>query len=150
MRLAYYEQHPEYRLIAEAIAQCLAPHGICVECRTCSYQDWECGEGEADLWLGTVNFSCDIDYAVPAWLLGTPLLRRSLEPALPLQAWLQGWRRGEEQASGLSAQVVRRHWMLPLFHNWLRLKGPGQVEDFRLNSMGWFDFKSVWLRPADI
>ncbi|WP_046166270.1 HTH-type transcriptional regulator SgrR [Chromobacterium vaccinii] len=150
LRLAYYEQHPEYRQIAAAIAECLAPHGIAVQCLTCSYQDWEFGREKADLWLGTVNFSCDIDYAVPAWLLGTPLLRHCLEPALPLEQWLRGWRRGEEQAHSLAAQTVRRHWMLPLFHNWLRLKGPGQIEDFRLNSMGWFDFKSVWLRPGEV
>ncbi|MEO9386721.1 HTH-type transcriptional regulator SgrR [Chromobacterium phragmitis] len=147
LRLAYYEQHPEYRQIADAITQCLAPLGIELRCQVHSYQDWERGLAETDLWLGTVNFSSDVDYAVPAWLLGTPLLRRCLEPALPMDEWLRGWRADSQQASGLAAQVVRRHWMLPLFHNWLRLKGPGQIEDFRLNSMGWFDFKSAWLRP---
>ncbi|POZ61897.1 HTH-type transcriptional regulator SgrR [Chromobacterium alticapitis] len=149
LRLAYYEQHPEYRQIADAIAQCLAEHDIALRCEVLSYNDWELGNAEADLWLGTINFSSGVDYSVPAWLLGMPLLRRGLESALPLDDWQRGWRGGEQTAAGLAAQTVRRHWILPLFHNWLRLKGPGQIEDFRLNSMGWFDFKSAWLRPED-
>ncbi|MEJ8673218.1 HTH-type transcriptional regulator SgrR [Chromobacterium amazonense] len=149
LRLAYYEQHPEYRQIADAIARGLAEHGIALECTVHRYSDWELGLAETDLWLGTVNFSSGTDYAVPAWLLGTPLLRRCLEPMLPLTDSLRGWRGGEHSAASLSAQTVRQHWILPLFHNWLRLKGPGQIEDFRLNSMGWFDFKSVWLRPEE-
>ncbi|WP_434633938.1 HTH-type transcriptional regulator SgrR [Chromobacterium sp. CV08] len=150
LRLAYYEQHPEYRQIAAAVAECLAAHGIALRCREYSYGDWEQGLGEADLWLGTVNFSSDIDYAVPAWLLGTPLLRRCCEPALPLQRWLGDWRAGRAHAHDMAEQTVARHWLLPLFHNWLRLKGPGQIEDFRLNSMGWFDFKTAWLRPEEM
>ncbi|WP_047248685.1 HTH-type transcriptional regulator SgrR [Chromobacterium subtsugae] len=150
LRLAFYEQHPEYQLIADAIARCLRPFGVALECRKYSYGDWEQGRGEAELWLGSVNFTRATDYAIPAWLLGTPLLRGCLAPELPLDGWLDGWRQGSENAQGLAAAVVQTHWLLPLFHNWLRLNGPGQIEDFRLNSLGWFDFKSAWLRPEDM
>ncbi|OHX13302.1 HTH-type transcriptional regulator SgrR [Chromobacterium sphagni] len=147
LRLAFYEQHPEYQQIADAIARCLQPYRVELECRQHSYSDWEQGCGEADLWLGSVNFTRSTDYAIPAWLLGTPLLRRCLASGLPLDDWLHNWRQGKQDAHELSAAVVQQHWLLPLFHNWLRLNGPGQMEDFRLNSLGWFDFKSVWLRP---
>lgn len=149
LRLAMFEQHPEFRQIANAMARCLRPHGVTLECRELPYADWERGDAGVELWLGSVNFTRPVEYALPAWLLGTPLLRHALRPALPLDAWLADWRQGRTDAHDLSAAVVRRHWLLPLFHNWLRLSGPGQIEDLRLNSLGWFDFKSAWLRPDE-
>ena len=124
LRLAYYEQHPEYQLIAAAMARCLRPHGVELECRALPYADWEQGHGEADLWLGSVNFATRPEYSVAAWVLGTLPLRRCLESALPLTQWQQGWRQGLFRAQDLSAAVVQQRWMLPLFHNWLRLR-PG-------------------------
>ncbi|UTH74617.1 HTH-type transcriptional regulator SgrR [Chromobacterium sp. IIBBL 290-4] len=149
LTLAYYDQHPEFQTIADAIALCLNEHGIQLQRKVLSYLEWESGAIEADLWLGTINFHHAIDYAVPAWLFGTPVLRRCLESALPLAQWQSDWRHGRENAASLSAATVRQHWLLPLFHNWQRLQGPGRIADFRLNSMGWFDFKSAWLRPDD-
>ncbi|OQS36099.1 HTH-type transcriptional regulator SgrR [Chromobacterium haemolyticum] len=147
LRLAYYEQHPEYQLIAAAMARCLLSHGVALECRALPYADWEQGQAEADFWLGSVNFATRPEYSVAAWVLGTSLLRRCLEPALPLTQWRQGWRQGLFHAQDLSAAVVQQRWMLPLFHNWLRLQGPAQMQGVRLNSLGWFDFKSAWLHP---
>ncbi|GGY02702.1 HTH-type transcriptional regulator SgrR [Paludibacterium paludis] len=147
LRIAFYERHPEYRLIATAIAECLRAHDVEPELKEIAYSQWERGQGDSDIWLGSVNFTRAVDYALPAWLLGMPLLRDSLSPALPVNDWLRGWRRSSHHAQDLAAAVVRPHWLLPLFHSWLSLKGPGQIEDFRLNGLGWFDFKSAWLRP---
>ncbi|PPS57948.1 hypothetical protein CRX72_08400 [Pantoea sp. BRM17] len=35
----------------------------------------------------------------------------------------------------------------PLFHHWLLLEGQRSMRGVRLNTLGWFDFKSAWFAP---
>lgn len=149
LRLAYHEQQPDYQVIAAAMTACLAQHQIRLECQCISYVDWEQGNGEFDLWLGSINFASNPDFSVAAWLLGTPLLRHCLsgDHALPLEAWHSDWHQGAQDAQGLTAQVVQQYWLLPLFHSWFRLQGTEHMLGIRLNNLGWFDFKSAWQAP---
>jgi SgrR family transcriptional regulator len=149
LRLAYYDRQPDYEHVALAMREWLAGHGVELECRAIDYEQWERGEGGFDLWLGSINFAGEADFAVAAWLLGTPLLRASLGGSgqLPLADWHAAWRGGSMDARQITAEVVQRHWLLPLFHSWFRLQGTRRMRGVRLNDLGWFDFKSAWLVP---
>ncbi|OWY37359.1 SgrR family transcriptional regulator [Xenophilus sp. AP218F] len=151
LRLAYYRQQPVYAQLAQAMATCLARHGVALRCEAISHAEWAQGQGEFDLWLGSINFSTRAEYAVPAWLLGTPLLRATLPDAAEpsLADWRARWRRGEAVAAPLSSLLTRQRWLLPLFHGWLQLQGPGRMQGLHLNQLGWFDFKSAWLEPGE-
>ena len=104
-----------------------------------------------DLWLGTVNFSVPEIWHVGAWLLGTPLIRRSVfgRDNDRLQHWHNQWRSGDINSEHLTWQVVHSGWLQPLFHHWMRLKGPANVQGLHLNNLGWFDFCSTWFEPQD-
>lgn len=149
LSLAYYGQQPDYARVAEAMRLWLGEHGVTLECHCIDYAAWEQGVGGYDLWLGSINFAGEADFAVAAWLLGTPLLRACLgdAAALWLADWHSAWRRGEMDARQLTAEVVQQHWLLPLFHSWFRLQGTRRMRGVRLNNLGWFDFKSAWLVP---
>lgn len=149
LRLAFHAQQPEYRAVAQAMADTLARHGITLVCRCLPFEQWEQGDGDFDLWLGSVNFSAHPAYSVAAWLLGTPLLRQCLgaDGGLPLPDWHSAWRAGTLDARQLTARVVRPRWLMPLYHSWFRLRGSPQMQGLRLNSLGWFDFKTAWLAP---
>jgi SgrR family transcriptional regulator len=149
LRVAYHAEQPDYPLVVGAMAQRLAERGVRLQASCVSYADWDRGAGEFDLWQGSVNFSGNPDYAVAAWLLGTPLLRHGLSggDTLPLADWHAAWRRGDMTAQQLAAEIVQRGWLLPLFHHWFRLQGSSRMQGVRLNSLGWFDFKSAWLVP---
>ena len=149
LRLAYYEQQPEYRMLAEVMQSMLAAQGVTLELVELAYADWQQGEAEVDLWLGSVNFAAPSLWSVGTWLLGNPLLRRSIsggDIAL-LQHWHQAWRCEQLDSEHLMAEVIGAGWLQPLFHHWLRLQGPAQARGIRLNNLGWFDFKSAWLAP---
>ena len=149
LRMAYHADQPDYPLVMEVMARRLAAFGVTLTSHCVSYADWDQGRGDFDLWQGSVNFSGNPDYTVAAWLLGTPLVWHCLggEAALPLSAWHAAWRRQEMTAQQLAAEVVRHGWLLPLFHHWFRLQGSHRMQGVRLNSLGWFDFKSAWLVP---
>ncbi len=149
LRLAYYEQQPEYRMLAEVMQSMLAAQGVTLKLVELAYADWQQGEAEVDLWLGSVNFAAPSLWSVGTWLLGNPLLRRSIsggDMAL-LQHWHQAWRCEQLDSEHLMAEVIGAGWLQPLFHHWLRLQGPAQARGIRLNNLGWFDFKSAWLAP---
>lgn len=96
-----------------------------------------------------MNFAAPSLWSVGTWLLGNPLLRRSIsggDIAL-LQHWHQAWRCEQLDSEHLMAEVIGAGWLQPLFHHWLRLQGPAQARGIRLNNLGWFDFKSAWLAP---
>lgn len=148
LRLAYPAEQPDYPAIAQAIQNCLAAVQIHLSCHSIPFADWQQGSGGFDIYLGSVNFTSDIDYAIPAWLLGTPLLRNAaFADHHPATADLhRAWRSGQLDARTLSAHILSRHTLLPLFHNWLRLQVSDGMQDLKLNALGWFDFKSAWHR----
>ncbi|GAB7258913.1 hypothetical protein DaDZ19_05780 [Dickeya ananatis] len=59
--------------------------------------------------------------------------------------WLQHWRAGVLNSEQLMQHVVSKGWLQPLFHHWMRLKGPDQAVGIHLNNLGWFDFSSTWM-----
>ena len=146
LRLAYPAAQLDYPAIADAIQSCLAEFQIEVVCSSIAFTDWQQGKGEYDLWLGSANFTRNIDYSVPAWLLGTPLLRDALSPGYndEISGLHRDWRQGKLNAWNLTEHALDQYTLLPLFHNWLRLQVSEGMQDLKLNALGWFDFKSVW------
>jgi SgrR family transcriptional regulator len=47
----------------------------------------------------------------------------------------------------LLAEVQRQGWFVPLCHHWLELESRVGVHGVRMTALGWFDFRSAWLRP---
>lgn len=147
LHMAYCAQQPEYRTLASWISRQLAAVGIEVICNELPFAQWWRGEGCADIWLGSITFSTPPETALAAWLCGTPLLRSRLADTGEDQvmAWLAAWRAGTLTPEALMAQVMQAGRLQPLFHHWLELQGPPQVRGARLNDLGWFDFRRVWL-----
>ncbi len=146
LTLCHHAEQPEYQLIAQAMQSLLAEQGITLDIRVVSHAEWYNGRVKADLWLGSVNLERPPEPSLMTWLLAVPLLRRVLETgAQGLPQWLYQWRRGESPVEACLAELIAGGWLQPLFHSWLRLNHPLGTHGLRLNSQGWFDFKSVWL-----
>ncbi|WP_421229607.1 HTH-type transcriptional regulator SgrR [Aeromonas jandaei] len=148
--LACFNQHIEFNECAGAMADLLGSQGIELEVRTLDYGRWVSGEDEdVDLWLGTLNLEHEGPFAPYGWLQGTPLLRRVWASQLPLWQGLTQWRASGAEPSprALMAQVQQQGWFVPLFHHWLELESRTGVHGVRMTALGWFDFRSAWLRP---
>ncbi|KIQ84147.1 HTH-type transcriptional regulator SgrR [Aeromonas sp. L_1B5_3] len=148
--LACFNQHIEFNECAGAMADLLGAQGIELEVRTLDYGRWVSGEDEdVDLWLGTLNLEHEGPFAPYGWLQGTPLLRRVWGSQLPLWQGLTQWRASgaEPGPRALMARVQQQGWFVPLFHHWLELESRTGVHGVRMTALGWFDFRSAWLRP---
>ncbi|WP_404839888.1 HTH-type transcriptional regulator SgrR [Aeromonas media] len=148
--LACFNQHLEFNECANAMASLLAEQGILLEVRTLDYGRWVSGADEdVDLWLGTLNLEHEHAFAPYAWLQGTPLLRRVWGGQQALWQGLTQWRASgaEPGPRALLAQVQRQGWFVPLFHHWLELESRVGVHGVRMTALGWFDFRSAWLKP---
>ncbi len=148
--LACFNQHLEFNECANAMASLLAEQGIRLEVRTLDYGRWVSGADEdVDLWLGTLNLEHEHAFAPYAWLQGTPLLRRVWGGQQALWQGLTQWRASgaEPGPRALLAEVQRQGWFVPLFHHWLELESRVGVHGVRMTALGWFDFRSAWLKP---
>ena len=148
--LACFNQHLEFNECANAMASLLAEQGIRLEVRTLDYGRWVSGADEdVDLWLGTLNLEHEHAFAPYAWLQGTPLLRKVWGGQQRLWQGLTQWRASgaEPGPRPLLAEVQRQGWFVPLFHHWLELESRVGVHGVRMTALGWFDFRSAWLRP---
>jgi len=150
LRLVVHRQHPEFKMLTDIMQALLQQQGIQLQCIEADYPQWWTGEGEADLWLGTVNFPIPEEWNVGAWLTGMPLLRTSISGGdqQQLDDWQWGWRQGTLSGKSLTAEVLAEGWLQPLFHHWMRLKSPGQAQGIKLNNLGWFDFSQTWMPPG--
>ncbi|MGY3942026.1 HTH-type transcriptional regulator SgrR [Aeromonas tecta] len=149
--LACFNQHLEFNECAGAMASLLGEQGITLEVRSLDYDRWVSGEDEdVDLWLGTLNLEHAQAFAPYAWLLGTPLLQKVWSRQTGLWQGLTQWRAcgAEPGPRALLAEVQRQHWFVPLFHHWLELESRVGVHGVRMTALGWFDFRSAWLKPV--
>lgn len=148
--LACFNQHLEFEECANAMASLLGEQGIRLEVRTLDYGRWVSGADEdVDLWLGTLNLEHEGPFAPYAWLQGTPLLQQVWGGQQALWQGLAQWRASgaEPGPRALLAEVQRQGWFVPLFHHWLELESRAGVHGVRMTALGWFDFRSAWLRP---
>lgn len=151
LRLAYHCDHWEFPMLVEACQHLLAAHQITLEAIELPYDDWARGEGQADIWLGTVNFTLPEKWNVGAWLLGMPLLKTSISGGCQQRFadWQQQWRDESLSSQQLTADIISDGWLQPLFHHWMHLAGSEQAQGIHFNNLGWFDFTSIWIEPSD-
>ncbi|QGN36551.1 HTH-type transcriptional regulator SgrR [Klebsiella oxytoca] len=145
--LTYYQDHVEHRVLGGIMAKLLAEHQVKLEIQELEYQEWHRGEAVSDVWLNSANFTLPIDFSLFAWLYEVPLVRN----CIPID-WEQDasrWRAGELNPATWSQQLLTNQTIVPLIHHWLMIQGQRSMRGVRMNTLGWFDFKSAWFAPPE-
>ncbi|WP_353613338.1 HTH-type transcriptional regulator SgrR [Mangrovibacter phragmitis] len=147
LTLTFYADHIEHRTLSDIISKRLAQHGIHLVIQEISYNDWFNGDVHSDIWLNSANFTLPLDYSVFAHLYEIPLLSKGL--GIAMKEAHQQWRTGELNAARWARQCVEQQHILPLIHHWLTIQGQRSMRGLRMNTLGWFDFKSAWFAPPE-
>ncbi|GHA35209.1 HTH-type transcriptional regulator SgrR [Photobacterium aphoticum] len=154
LTIAFAGQHPVYPHVAQAIETILADDGIKLKILELTTTEIALGKhaGKIDIWLGGMSLMNYRDDALLAWFFNFDHIARAMpdEEFAALEAEVAHWRRNKHLPSPcqqLGAKLVEFGQILPLFHNWLGVDESGVVQGMQSNSMGWFDFKSVWMKP---
>ncbi|WP_312119213.1 HTH-type transcriptional regulator SgrR [Kosakonia cowanii] len=147
LTLTFYREHNEHQAIAHTMSTLLAEHGVKLLIQEVDYDEWHRGETESDIWLNSANFTLPLDFSVFANLYEVPLLQNCIPR--DWQADAARWRAGEMNLAMWSQQLLASKAIVPLIHHWLRIQGQRTMRGLRMNTLGWFDFKSAWFAPPD-
>ncbi|WP_075182291.1 HTH-type transcriptional regulator SgrR [Pantoea sp. 1.19] len=147
LTLTWYGDHIEHRGIANVLTPLLAAHGVTLRTREVDYACWHNGEAESDIWLGSANFTLPLAFSLFALLYELPLLQHCVP--IDWQADAARWREGRLPIAEWCKQLVASDSLHPLFHHWLLLEGERSMRGVRMNTLGWFDFKSAWFAPPE-
>ncbi|KQN49379.1 transcriptional regulator SgrR [Serratia sp. Leaf50] len=147
LTITIYSDHSEYQDICQAMAPLLAEHDVKLKVQVVDYASWHQGDAESDIWLGSANFTLPIEFSLFATLFELPLMQFCLGDRL--QETAHRWREGELALAEWTHQLVNEGHIHPLFHHWLLLQGQRSMRGVRMNTLGWFDFKSAWFAPPE-
>ncbi|AHF78362.1 HTH-type transcriptional regulator [Sodalis praecaptivus] len=145
LTLTLYRNHSEFDVLAAALSALLAAQSIQLDINAVEYDQWYRGDATADIWLGSANFSLPLAFSLFATLYEIPLVHRCLPPTLHDAA--ERWRHRQLPMAEWCRSLVDEHGFHPLYHNWLSLQGSRSMRGIRMNTLGWFDFKSAWFAP---
>ncbi|HIH4874736.1 TPA: HTH-type transcriptional regulator SgrR [Klebsiella aerogenes] len=145
--LTYYRDHVEHRVIGGIMLALLAEHQVKLNIQELEYDDWHRGETVSDIWLNSVNFTLPIDFSLFAYLYEVPLIHHCIP--IDWEADANRWRAGEFNPATWSQQLLEKQHIVPLIHHWLMLQGQRSMRGVRMNTLGWFDFKSAWFAPPE-
>lgn len=145
--LTYYRDHVEHRVIGGIMRALLAEHQVRLNIQELEYDDWHRGETVSDIWLNSVNFTLPIDFSLFAYLYEVPLMHHCIP--IDWEADANRWRAGEFNPATLSQQLLEKQHIVPLIHHWLMIQGQRSMRGVRMNTLGWFDFKSAWFAPPE-
>jgi ABC-type uncharacterized transport system, periplasmic component len=145
--LSFYRDHVEHRVIARIMAALLAEHHVTLEINEIDYTEWHGGKVVSDMWLNSANFTLPLDFSIFAHLCETPLIQNCIP--IDWQADSQRWRSGELDLPAWCQKILAQQAIVPLIHHWLRIQGQRSMRGVRMNTLGWFDFKSAWFAPPD-
>ena len=145
--LTYYSEHSEHQAISKAITPLLAAHGVKLNVQVVDYASWHRGEAKSDVWLGSANFTLPLEFSLFATLLELPLINYCIDCDLKSDGAM--WRAGQLNMGEWAQKLVENNHLHPLFHHWLVLQGQRSMRGVRMNTLGWFDFKSAWFAPPD-
>ena len=129
------------------MATLLAEHQVKLEIQELEYQEWHRGEAVSDVWLNSANFTLPIDFSLFAWLYEVPLIRNCIP--IDWEEDASRWRAGELNPATWSQQLLANQTVVPLIHHWLMIQGQRSMRGVRMNTLGWFDFKSAWFAPPE-
>lgn len=147
LTLTFYREHNEHEALSRTMSTLLAEHGVKLIVQEVDYEEWHRGEAGSDIWLNSANFTLPLDLSVFANLYEVPLLQHCIP--LDWQADAAKWRNGEMNLAVWSQQLLASKAIVPLIHHWLRIQGQRTMRGLRMNTLGWFDFKSAWFAPPD-
>ncbi len=145
--LTYYRDHVEHRVIGGIMLALLAEHQVKLNIQELEYDDWHRGETVSDIWLNSVNFTLPIDFSLFAYLYEVPLMHHCIP--IDWEADANRWRAGEFNPATWSQQLLEKQHIVPLIHHWLMIQGQRSMRGVRMNTLGWFDFKSAWFAPPE-
>lgn len=145
--LTYYRDHVEHRVIGGIMRALLAEHQVRLNIQELEYDDWHRGETVSDIWLNSVNFTLPIDFSLFAYLYEVPLMHHCIP--IEWEADANRWRAGEFNPATWSQQLLEKQHIVPLIHHWLMIQGQRSMRGVRMNTLGWFDFKSAWFAPPE-
>lgn len=145
--LTYYRDHVEHRVIGGIMRALLAEHQVRLNIQELEYDDWHRGETVSDIWLNSVNFKLPIDFSLFAYLYEVPLMHHCIP--IDWEADANRWRAGEFNPATWSQQLLEKQHIVPLIHHWLMIQGQRSMRGVRMNTLGWFDFKSAWFAPPE-
>ncbi|HGI7032027.1 TPA: HTH-type transcriptional regulator SgrR [Klebsiella aerogenes] len=145
--LTYYRDHVEHRVIGGIMRALLAEHQVSLNIQELEYDDWHRGETVSDIWLNSVNFTLPIDFSLFAYLYEVPLMHHCIP--IDWEADANRWRAGEFNPATWSQQLLEKQHIVPLIHHWLMIQGQRSMRGVRMNTLGWFDFKSAWFAPPE-
>lgn len=147
LTLTWYHDHIEHQGIANALTPILAAHGVTLVTQQVDYDTWHRGDEKSDIWLGSANFTLPLAFSLFALLYEIPLVQH----CVPLD-WEQDaerWRNDALPLAEWSKALIDTYCLHPLFHHWLLLEGERSMRGVRMNTLGWFDFKSAWFAPPE-
>ncbi|RWR00549.1 transcriptional regulator SgrR [[Pantoea] beijingensis] len=147
LTITWYSDHIENQEIANALAPILATNGVKLLTQQVDYECWYQGDAESDIWLGSANFSWPVEFSLFALLYEIPLLHHCID--IPWEQDAQRWREQTLSLADWSRRLVNSYSLHPLFHHWLLLEGQRSMRGVRMNTLGWFDFKSAWFAPPE-
>ncbi|WP_313667397.1 HTH-type transcriptional regulator SgrR [Atlantibacter sp.] len=147
LTLTFYREHIEHRVIAEIMASILAEHHVKLEIQEVDYDEWHRGEIVSDIWLNSANFTLPLEFSLFAHLFETPLMQHCVP--IDWQADARRWQSGELNHALWCQQLLEQQAILPLIHHWLMIQGQRSMRGVRMNTLGWFDFKSAWFAPPE-
>ncbi len=145
--LTYYREHVEHRVIGRMMSAMLAAEGVKLEIVEVDYDAWHRGDIVSDIWLNSVNFTLPLDFSLFSHLYEVPLLQNCIP-----RDWQQDaaeWRAGEMNLAVWCQHLLAQQAMVPLIHHWLMIQGQRSMRGLRMNTLGWFDFKSAWFAPPE-
>ncbi|HHS9717871.1 TPA: HTH-type transcriptional regulator SgrR [Klebsiella quasipneumoniae subsp. quasipneumoniae] len=145
--LTYYRDHVEHRVIGGIMRDLLAAHQVKLEIQELEYDAWHRGEVVSDIWLNSVNFTLPIEFSLFAYLYEVPLIQRCIP--IDWQEDASRWRAGEFNPATWSQRLLASQHIVPLIHHWLMIQGQRSMRGVRMNTLGWFDFKSAWFAPPE-
>ncbi|MGK9172568.1 HTH-type transcriptional regulator SgrR [Yokenella regensburgei] len=147
LTLTFYRDHNEHKAIANTMSALLASQGVRLEIQEVDYVEWHAGEIISDIWLNSANFTLPLDFSLFTHLYEVPLIRHCIP--LDWQGDAAIWRAGELNLAAWCQQLLESKAMVPLIHHWLMIQGQRSMRGLRMNTLGWFDFKSAWFAPPD-
>ncbi|TDB51448.1 HTH-type transcriptional regulator SgrR [Photorhabdus luminescens] len=147
LTVTLYHQHHEYHTISQILQTILTKCGVALKINIVDYDTWFNGNAESDLWLSTANFYNPLEFSLFATLYEMPLLKKCLGDNLNKE--VSQWRRQELSLEEWCEKIIDEHWLHPLFHHWLELQGQRSMRGVKMNTFGWFDFKSAWFNPHE-
>ncbi|WP_458047792.1 HTH-type transcriptional regulator SgrR [Providencia stuartii] len=147
LTVTFYHQHHEFYSISQIMKRVLKTQGVVLKINIVDYPEWFNGTVESDIWLATANFFKPLEFSIFATLYEMPLLRKCLGSTL--SEALSKWRRQELHVESWCESLIDTQIFHPIFHHWLELQGQKTMRGARMNTFGWFDFKSAWFQPTE-